>query len=101
MTHRSSRREFVGELSLAGVLAPVVARAAASAPTPPASVALLALHEKRGAPHVISTDRHVLQGALELESVRWDETTRTLEGVSLGPQDTAHNIAVYVPEPRP
>ena len=68
---------------------------------PPASVVLLALHQKRGIPQVISTDRHVLQGAVELENVRWSPDTRTLEGVSLGPVGTAHNVAVYVPEPHP
>jgi hypothetical protein len=64
-------------------------------------VTLLALHEKRGVPQVISTDRHVLQGAIELESTTWDEAARTLSGVSLGPVGSAHNIAVHVPEAHP
>jgi len=64
----------------------------------PASVVLLALHEKRDVPHVVSTDRHVLQGALELESTTWNAEAKTLEGVSLGPLGTAHNVAVYLPE---
>lgn len=68
---------------------------------PPASVALLSLRETREMPQVVSTDRHVLQGAIELEDVRWDERARTLEGVSLGPPGTAHNVAVYMPEPHP
>ena len=68
---------------------------------PPASVVLLALHEKRDCPQVISTDRHVLQGALELESVRWDADIQTMTGVSLGPVNTEHNVAVYIPESRP
>ena len=33
----------------------------------PSSVSLLAIHEKRGVPQVLSTDRHYTQGALELE----------------------------------
>ena len=56
---------------------------------PPASVILLALHAKQTVPQVIGTDRHVLQGAMELEGVRWNTTTRSLEGVSLGPPGTA------------
>ena len=68
---------------------------------PPESVVLLALHEKRGIPQVISTDRHVLQGAMELENVQWDPETQTLEGISLGPIGTAHNVSVYIPEPHP
>jgi len=67
----------------------------------PASVVLLALHEKRNVPQVLSTDRHVLQGALELESASWNAQTRSIEGVSLGPPGTAHNVAVYVPEAQP
>jgi hypothetical protein len=66
---------------------------------PPASVVLLALHEKRNIPQVVSTDRHVLQGAVELEAVTWNAGARTLDGISLGPLGTAHNVAVYVPEP--
>ncbi|HOW68085.1 MAG TPA: alpha-galactosidase [Candidatus Paceibacterota bacterium] len=67
----------------------------------PASVTLLALREKRGVPQVIGTDRHVLQGVHELEHVTWDQETRRLSGVSLGPMGSAHNLAVYVPEARP
>ncbi len=68
---------------------------------PPASVTLLALHPKRGEPQVVSTDRHVLQGALELEDVGWNRDTQTLHGTSLGPEGTAHNVAVCLPESRP
>ena len=38
----------------------------------PGSVTLLALHERSGNPQFISTDRHVLQGALEIENVNWN-----------------------------
>lgn len=68
---------------------------------PPASVLLLSLHEQRGLPQVVATDRHVLMGALELENSHWDAAARTLEGVSLGPANTAHNVFVHVPEPHP
>jgi melibiase-like protein len=67
----------------------------------PASVTLLSLHEVRGIPQVISTDRHVLQGAVEIEDVSWDAASNVLSGVSLGPEGTAHNVAVYLPEPHP
>jgi len=68
---------------------------------PPASVSLLALHEKRGIPQVISTDRHVLQGAHELESVVWDSGAGSLAGVSLGPLGSVHSVIVYVPDAHP
>ncbi len=65
----------------------------------PSSVVLLAIHQQQGHPQVISTDRHVLQGAIELQDVGWDAATRTLSGVSHGPASTAHNVLVYLPEP--
>lgn len=65
---------------------------------PPASVVLLALHEKRNVPQILSTDRHVLQGAVELEQAAWNGDTKTFEGISLGPPGTAHNVALYLPE---
>jgi hypothetical protein len=39
---------------------------------------LLALHEKTGKPQFVSTDRHVLQGAVEIENMYWNEDTKTL-----------------------
>ena len=65
----------------------------------PGSVTLLTLHEKTGKPQFISTDRHVLQGAVELGNVEWNENTKTLSGISTGPLNTSHNVSVYVPEP--
>ena len=64
----------------------------------PCSVNLLSIHPKSGVPQVISTDRHITQGALELENVEWDSATGTLQGISLGPTGTEHNVAVYAPE---
>jgi hypothetical protein len=63
----------------------------------PGAVTLLALHAATGAPQLLSTNRHVLQGALEIEDVRWDEGARTLHGVSLGPPGSAHDVFVFVP----
>ena len=67
----------------------------------PGSVTLLTLHEKSGKPQFISTDRHVLQGAIEIESINWDENTKALSGVSSGPLNTSHNVSVYVPGEHP
>jgi hypothetical protein len=67
----------------------------------PASVTLLALHRKSGVPQVVSTDRHVLQGAIELEHTAWDAATRTLSGISTGPLASSHRVSVYLPEGTP
>jgi hypothetical protein len=36
---------------------------------------------------------------MELADVRWDPSSNTLSGVSLGPAATAHDVAIYVPGP--
>jgi hypothetical protein len=67
----------------------------------PGSVTLLALHAATGAPQLLSTSRHVAQGAIELESVRWNEGERALSGVSTGPKRSEHDVFVYVPGNHP
>ena len=67
----------------------------------PASVVLLAIHERRGVPQLSSTDRHITQGGVELESVQWDAATTALRGVSLGPSGTEHNVYLYLPQKHP
>jgi len=84
------KQQFIGEL--AGEIKITVQ---------PGSVVLLTLHEKSGRPQFISTDRHVLQGAFEIENVTWDENTKTISGVSTGPLDTSNNVFVYVPQSHP
>ncbi|MGH2564072.1 MAG: glycoside hydrolase family 36 protein, partial [Ginsengibacter sp.] len=84
------KQQFIGEVS--GELKVTVQ---------PGSVTLLSLHEKSGRPQFISTDRHVLQGALEIENVSWDENTKTIAAISTGPLGTSHNVFVYVPGEHP
>jgi hypothetical protein len=67
----------------------------------PGSVTLLALHAATGTPQVLSTSRHVTQGAIEIEDVQWNETDRTLSGISLGPPQSAHDVFVHVPGEHP
>lgn len=64
---------------------------------PPATVTLLALHEKRGIPQIISSDRHILQGAVELDDATWDDASNTLLATSNGPLGTFYNVAIYLP----
>ena len=78
-----------------------IARACRDAGRDPASVTLLAIHERHGVPQVIATDRHISQGGVELESVQWDAATGTLHGVSLGPAGTSHRVFVYLPGEHP
>ena len=64
----------------------------------PDSVQLLSIHEKSNIPKIISTDRHILQGAVELEDVRWDAVNGILSGISLGAAYSAYNVYIYVPD---
>ncbi|HOX58905.1 MAG TPA: alpha-galactosidase [Candidatus Paceibacterota bacterium] len=84
------RQKFFGEI-----------RGQFTARLEPASVTLLAIHERSGVPQLIATDRHISQGGLELESVTWDTATATLGGMSLGPANTKHNVYLYLPEQHP
>jgi hypothetical protein len=69
-----------------------------SVTVPPGSVILLALHEKQGVPQFISTDRHILQGAVEIDNINWDKDKKILSGISKGPLNTSHNITIFIPE---
>jgi hypothetical protein len=84
------KENFMGEIS--GKIHVVV---------PPGAVSLLAFHEKTGVPQFISTNRHVLQGAIEVEQSAWDPETKTLTGISTGPLHSSHYVTVYLPEPSP
>jgi hypothetical protein len=64
----------------------------------PGSVTLLSIHEKKDVPQFISTTRHVMQGAIEIENTGFDSSTRTLYGTSLGPEGSTHSVIVYVPD---
>jgi hypothetical protein len=84
------QQEFVGEI-----------KGSITINVPRGSVRLLALHAKTGTPQSLSTDRHVMQGAVELESCEWDDSMQTIRGVSTGPRGTSHNVYVYVPGDHP
>jgi len=64
----------------------------------PSSVHLLAIHEHRGVPQVVSTDRHYTQGAVELAQVQWDAAQGTLSGIGLGAPGLSWTLVIYVPE---
>jgi hypothetical protein len=62
------------------------------------SVTLLSIHEKKGIPQVISTSRHIMQGLIELENVKFDVQSNQLSGISHGPAGSKHSLYIYVPE---
>ncbi len=64
---------------------------------PPRSGFLLAVHEKPECPKVISTNRHVTQGGIDLEALNWDEDSNTLSGKSKVVANFDYILSVYIP----
>lgn len=48
----------------------------------PSHCAMLSIRKVQSNPQVLSTDRHVLQGWVDLAEVKWDATSRKLSGVA-------------------
>jgi len=48
----------------------------------PGESRMMSLHEKEDRPQFISTNRHIMQGYLDLKEVRWDAKTKTLSGIA-------------------
>jgi len=65
---------------------------------PGTATAVLSVRKKTGRPQVVSTSRHVTQGAVDLLNVTWDEETRTLSGTAKVVKDDPYCISIYVPE---
>lgn len=63
----------------------------------PASCRVLAIHEDLGRPLVLGTDRHIVTGAIDLKSVRWDESRSELAARTETVPNTPYRAAIYVP----
>ena len=48
----------------------------------PNCCAMISVRKARSHPQVVSTNRHILQGWVDLSNVRWDPTTKTLNGTA-------------------
>lgn len=64
----------------------------------PGSVRLLSIQEKSDIPLVLSTTRHIMQGAVELESLQFDSLSAQFKGISLGPENSSHDVIVWIPD---
>jgi hypothetical protein len=60
-------------------------------------VQLFALRELRPYPWIISTNRHISQGGIDLDSVTWDEHAKALAGVSTVVKGDLYMITLNVP----
>ncbi|MCX6992317.1 MAG: hypothetical protein NT011_04150 [Kiritimatiellaeota bacterium] len=64
---------------------------------PPYGCRVLAVHRDTGNPQVLSSNRHITQGGVDLEDVSWDKERKILRGVSNGFPMQDYAIWVYVP----
>jgi len=64
----------------------------------PGNVTLLSFHEKTDVPQFISTTRHVMQGAIEIEDISFDTLNSVLSGVSVAPEGSSYSVVVYIPD---
>jgi len=64
----------------------------------PRQTALYAIHKKLSVPQVVSSSRHMLQGAVELEQVDWNGQDHTLTVQCKPVRDYPYRITLFVPE---
>lgn len=65
---------------------------------PPYGSRVISINKLVGSPQVISTSRHVTQGAYDLEYIHWDALKRILSGKSRVIGGEAYRIILYVPK---
>jgi hypothetical protein len=65
----------------------------------PTSGRALAIHPLQDRPLFVSTDRHITQGAAEIEGLQWDAAARVLSGrFNWGVEGRTWHVTVYVPD---
>ncbi len=64
----------------------------------PTSCKIIAIHEKLPHPQVISTNRHLTQGAVDLDDVAWNEKIKRLSGISNLVKNDNYQIVITLPE---
>ena len=63
----------------------------------PTSAKVIAFREILDRPQILGDNRHILQGAVELKDVKWDEQQKQLSGKLLGAREHAFSVVVYLP----
>ncbi|NQT83038.1 NPCBM/NEW2 domain-containing protein [bacterium] len=64
---------------------------------PPTSCRVLSVHTLKEHPFLVSTSRHVTQGAVDLLDVKWDADSKKLIGRSLVVKDDPYVLRIVVP----
>ena len=60
------------------------------------SCAVLAIHPVKKHPQFLSSNRHITQGGIDLDDIRWDDVTMTLSGASKVVKGYPHLITIRV-----
>ena len=64
----------------------------------PKGTQVYAIREKLDHPQIISTNRHISQGGVDLENVTWDATANKLSGLSQMVRGDVYDIVIRVPD---
>ncbi len=64
----------------------------------PLSCSLLAIHPAKKHPQFLSSNRHITQGGIDLDDVRWDDGTMKLSGASRVVKGYPYLMTIRVPE---
>jgi hypothetical protein len=63
----------------------------------PTSSKILSIHRQEGRPRVLSTSRHITQGAVDLKEIRWNGKKSTIEGKSVNLLRGDYALVVWIP----
>ncbi|MBS7605689.1 MAG: hypothetical protein QXJ19_04130 [Candidatus Bathyarchaeia archaeon] len=58
---------------------------------------IISAHEDSTFPKIIGTNRHITQGGIEIKDEKWIAYENTLEVSSISPEETNHDVFIYLP----
>lgn len=64
----------------------------------PCESKVIAIRKYSGVPQVVSTNRHISQGSVDIIDMKWDEKELTLWGTSQVVKDDPYKLYLYVPK---
>jgi hypothetical protein len=64
----------------------------------PFASCVLCVRKKLDRPQILSTSRHITQGAIDIDQMKWDQEKRVLSAVSNVVKGDLYTITFYVPE---
>lgn len=63
----------------------------------PYETKVFSVRENTGRPQIISTSRHISQGALEIEKISWNKSDNVLSFTVNLVEDDSYNVTLYIP----